>query len=183
MDTYLSEIYESFSKVQGWLLAVLGIVISIVAFVFVPSTAVTLKVIVPIGAVILIVIAILIDLSIRLYRRAKKPLPRVRFGLAPPSSYPESVAILLLDSSDLFGQDSIVSIYRLEEQFERFAGLGFVSTIQENGLVQVIVTEAYATDDEDFWKGVRGNNGTMLSTLSVKPFITRTMMARGDQNG
>jgi hypothetical protein len=76
--------------------------------------------------------------------------------------------ILILGSSKLFGHNSIVAIYYTEDQFERLIGMGIVSNIQENGLIQVVV-ERHLPECDELWKAILSNKADKIKNLIVKP--------------
>lgn len=77
--------------------------------------------------------------------------------------------ILILGPSKLFGHNSIVAIYYTEDQFERLIGVGTVSNIQENGLIQVAV-EQHLPECDEIWKAILLNKADKIKNLIVKPY-------------
>lgn len=54
-------------------------------------------------------------------------------------------------------------------------GIGYVLTIQENKLVQVLVTRSVDEEFQSFWEKVTRNDGAVLSKLVIKPSIPRIL--------
>ncbi|MEJ0018176.1 MAG: hypothetical protein WDN25_16750 [Acetobacteraceae bacterium] len=90
----------------------------------------------------------------------------------------EAVTTLVLGRSDLFGVNILVTIYYVEhlgpgrdDMFERQIGIGLVTNVQQNGLVQVTVLEEIPAH-AGVWQRVRNREATVLSQLVVKPSIS-----------
>jgi hypothetical protein len=111
---------------------------------------------------------------------ARGRLPRVLHVSAPASSNDavNRPVTLVLDRSDLFGVNILVTIYYVErlgpgrdEVFERQIGIGRVANIQQNGLVQVVVLAEVSTHAE-LWQRIRNREAAALSQIVVKPSIS-----------
>lgn len=122
--------------------------------------------------VFLILLIILLDCVYHLNSRTKHILPRVVQARPPHAIHSESHCLLLLSASPLFGQDSLVSIYSKESEFEILIGVGFVTAIQENGLIQVVVIEN-ANEESTTWQDISKNDQTLLKKLIVKPSVVK----------
>ena len=81
----------------------------------------------------------------------------------------KQTGVLVLEPSKLFSHNSIVAIYYIEDQFEKLIGLGTVSNIQENGLIQVAVIE-YLPERDETWKAILSNKADKIKSLIVKPY-------------
>jgi|SRR5690625_3766859 len=126
----------------------------------------------PIAVVTLILVASCIDLSIRSFKMSTASLPNVIAGLDPPSNRDSAVGILLLDATNQLSHDSLVSIYRKENAFEVLFGVGHVFTIQEDGKVQILITDIESQQAEEA-KRIRQNDAAFLKTIIVKTAIPR----------
>ena len=104
------------------------------------------------------------------------PLPKVKQGTKPPSLYTSAVALLLLEKTEIFGHESLVSVYYKEDNYEILIGLGFISTVQENGLIQVIVQSNVDDRYNDTWKLITSNNTNALERILVKPTIPKSIL-------
>lgn len=175
-----SEIYHAFKRVKGYPLSFFCIGLSIVLFILAPDTSVSLKYLVPIGVLFLLFFAVLFDFGFHCFSKMIYVIPVVKQGLIPPPLYNEAEALLLLSESELFAIDAIVSIYYKDESYEPLIGSGFVITIQENGLIQVIVQKCHDDRYTDTWNKVRENNGTILKNLIIKPLVPKTLLFSGE---
>jgi hypothetical protein len=73
--------------------------------------------------------------------------------------------LLLLDPSDMFGFDAVVSVYRKNGDFEEMVGIGRVRTIQENGFIQVTIEQTDPSADGEFLTNL---SELVISTRSRK---------------
>lgn len=115
MQSYLKELYESFRRVHGIPAVLVGFALNILVFVLKPDQTFSVKIILPVGVVILLILMTYIDLSLRLHVLAQKVLPKVKHGSKAIPPYQDAVAILLLEGSQLFGHESLVTIYQMQE--------------------------------------------------------------------
>ena len=88
-----------------------------------------------------------------------------------------AIVTLVLDRSELFGFDVLVTIYFTErfeqggdQVFERLIGVGRVSNVQQNGLVQVEVLVEVAGHAE-IWQRVRNREQSAIAQVVVKPSV------------
>lgn len=168
---------RAFLTHYGWILAIAGVVLGVIAWVWKPSESVPL-------AVFVIATSTLLSLCFLLLKVAYDAfdshiLPKVIKGLAVPASYPAGVALILLEPSRLFANDLVVSIYRNVGGMEILVASGFVVSTQADNSMQILVTSQMdeADDAESFWKSVLVNNETSMSQLVVRPGIPRTVLA------
>ncbi len=173
-NSFFREFYESFIRVRGVPLTFIALILGFIYFYFSSdTTSVQLKVILPIIVIMLIFIITFYDLSYKLFIKAKHVLPHVIQAHKPPPIYPDAITILLLENSDLYGHESIVSIYYIEEEFEVFIGLGFILTRQDNGYIQVLVTNQIEKTYSEMWQKVCQNDAKILPKLLVKPSLPK----------
>ena len=158
MNNYWKELYYAFRRVHGYLIAIVGIAMSLVSFYFVTSDTVLVKHLIPFAIMVLIIVFTLLDLSYNLYVERTKVLPKVRQAKSPQSINKPAIAWLLLDQSPVFGHESLISVFYEDGDFEVLVGSGFIQTVQENGLVQVLVTDNFNDTDPEFWEKVCGND-------------------------
>lgn len=166
------EIYQSFLRTKGFVLGILPLAIAWLLWVYQPDAAVKIKWAIPLIALFLIIIVVLLDCIYHLNNQAKHILPRVLQAREPHAIHSESHCLLLLSESPLFGQDSLVSIYSRESDFEILIGVGFVTAIQENGLIQVVVIEN-SNEESSIWDKISNNDQTLLKKLIVKPSVVK----------
>jgi hypothetical protein len=170
MRSFPEHLYDSFSRVNGWLLGGLGLLLSIATFFFGPETKLVVGWLVAVAAVSTVLFAILLDAAYSGWKSSRRGLPEVRKALAPPLNYPGIVRILIVDPSDLFGVDALVSVYLKDDEYERLIGIGRVITVQTNGFLQIglsPITEA----DPEIEKKLDSNDASLLKKLLIKPSI------------
>ena len=175
MSTW-SELYEAFRRIKGWVLGLVGVVLSVIAYEWAATTKISLRVLVPILLVTLIAFLTLADAFFEA-RRRRSQLPRVRRAIPPTALYADARAILLVEASDIFSHDAMVSVFTRTNDFELLIGVGFVATVQENGLIQVCVLPDDEESTLDTWQRILQNNKDELSQLLVKPSIPRAHFA------
>jgi hypothetical protein len=174
----LQELYDAFRRVNGYALSAIGVLVSLAGYAWLPDTRVSLRLLLPPGILCLVLILTLWDATVEANRRRAR-LPRVRRAIPPTPLYSDARAILLLDKSELFSQDAMVSVFSKSNDFEVYAGVGFVAVVQEDGLIQVCVQ--MPRDDEDdvhgeLWVRVMQNNVDELANLRVKPSFSRNLI-------
>jgi len=171
----LSELYEAFRRVNGYAMGAIGLLVTVVGIFLLPSWSLSARLLVPIGVIVLIVILTLLDAvyDLRL-RRAR--LPRVIRANPPGAPYGGARAMLLLEKSELYSHDSVVSVYSRQKDFELLIGVGFVATVQQNGLIQVAVDSIPDDAVAETWQRVLQNNVDELSQLLVKPSVPNSIL-------
>jgi hypothetical protein len=171
----LSELYEAFRRVNGYALSAVGLVVTVLGVVLIPSWSVSVRLLVPLGVIILIVVLTLLD-AVHDLRLRRARLPKVIRANPPGTLYGSARAVLLLEKSELFSHDSVVSVYSRKQDFEQLIGVGFVSTVQQNGLVQVAVGPTSDESADETWQRVLQNNRDELSQLLVKPSVPNSIL-------
>ena len=98
-------------------------------------------------------------------------------GKTLPSKDETTRALCLLEPSEFFSYDTLVSFYYIDdEEFEQLVGIGTVVNIQENKLIQVELTnpvEGY----EGIVKKLANNDAHALKKTVVKPSIPKKYLA------
>jgi hypothetical protein len=170
MKTFSRHLYDSFLRVNGWVLGGLALIFSIAVFFFRPEDKVAVGWLIATIAAALVMLAITVDAAHCGWRASRRGLPDVRKTLDPPATYRGIERILIVDPSDLFAVDAVVSVYAKEDEYERLIGIGRVLTIQTNGYLQIgisTLTESSAA----ITKKLSGNDASFLKTLIVKPSV------------
>jgi hypothetical protein len=170
MHSFSEHLYASFTRINGWLFGTVGLVVSVGAFFFGPDTKVVVGWLVALAAVASVFLGVLSDAAYSGWKSSRQALPGVRKALVPPQNYPGIVKVLIVDSSDLFGVDALVSIYVKEDEYERLLAIGRVLTIQTNGFLQVGLTNLTDMDAETE-KKLDANDAALLKRLLIKPSI------------
>jgi len=170
MRTIGTEIFESARRTQAWLLGVLGLLVAFSSFWITPNSTLPTRWVVVAGTPLVVLAVVLVDLTIRLHRQTGVRLPPVRAVHSRAAAKGDSHLLLLLAASELFGHQVAVSIYSRIDEFEVMIGIGFVSTIQVDGTIQVEVSKRVSAYD-DVWTQVKSNDRRALQALVVKPSV------------
>ncbi|MFX0202347.1 MAG: hypothetical protein ACFFCW_40085 [Candidatus Hodarchaeota archaeon] len=169
--SFATHLYASFKATYGPFLTFASIALAVIVYFVVPSTFVIAgKYFIIVGLLGLYVFWLLLHAAYTAFSFRSISLPRVLYGQSPPDLFSSSVALLVMDSSSLFSYGSMVSIYFIENEIERFVGVGRVVNIQEDKKIQVLVM--HNVEFTDGWEAIRGNNATKLKNLIVKPTVT-----------
>ncbi len=180
MKNYFLNLYQSFNRIHGIPLSLLGIGLAVIAFIYSPSDSISLKIAVPIFVIFFIMLFTFADNSIQNFSKLSNVLPKVKQAREPTTIYKEAKVILLLEASDIFAHETLVSVYYLENDFERLIGVGFILTIQGNGLIQVLVNKPIEEQDDNIWEKICQNDVIVLKKLQVKPSIPKMLERLGE---
>jgi hypothetical protein len=181
MGSFSADLWKSFNRVQGTLLSVLSLLLAIASFFYTPAAEIRFNwkwvfVGLPIYAAIC---ATLIDMLIRARGHSRVRLPRTRHVVINEGRGSDAFTtiILVLEASELFGVNILVTIYYSEnlgvgdgEIFERPIGVGRVINVQQNGLIQVLLI-AEVPSHADLWQRIRRREVGALAQLVVKPSV------------
>jgi hypothetical protein len=162
-------IWDAFLFVQGPLLALVAIALGILTPLLKPDAVVSIGWFIAVAAVALIACIVLFQAARSAFGRAQRPYPAIRRSMEPQAGY-TCVRLLILDPSDLYFSESMVSILRKEDDLEVLIALGAVFNVQENGIVQVGVLK-YITEDEELIARIDANDAQSLRNLIVKPSV------------
>lgn len=160
-----SEFIESFRRCKGVLWGMGGLAISIITFYVTPETSLSIKWLIPLGLAIALLIHCLWDLAFRCHEKAKPLAPRVIQGRSVKGG---KSSLVLVEPNCDFYFEQFVSFYVLDGSFEVLAGVGYVANIQANGLILVQVVNE-SEGQKKLWENVRENNGTIISSIIIKP--------------
>ena len=162
--------WRSVRKTGGPLIAVVGFVVSVIAWRFAPQTSVPLWIVVVIGALGIGLLAAALDAMFESIAAAGQSLPSVKWTGPPPSTYRHAVALLILEPSELFAQGSLVSIYRQNDLYEELIGIGWVVSVQQNRSIQVAVRRL-VDSAADVLPRLLQDDSSLLRSLLVKPSV------------
>lgn len=168
MRSFTHHLYDSFLRINGWLIGGLALALSIAVFFFGPEAKVAIGWLVATIAASVFLLALFADAAFAGWRASRRGLPEVRKALEPPANYSGVARILIVDPSDLFGVDAIVSVYAKEDEYERLIGIGRVLTIQTNGYLQIGIS-TLTEPDGDTARKLIANDAGFLKKLLVKP--------------
>ena len=168
------EFLHSFLRLQGLILALVGIAVGIVVWWFTPQTQVRVAWVWIVVLVSVVIIWLLVDVARRLFNRPIHFLPKVVTSIE--SNGLSQRPILILERSDLFGHGSLVSMFFIDDNgIELQAGSGQVLTIQTDRRIQVEVTH-WATAHVAVLDRVKSGSSDTLARLLVKPSVTHASM-------
>ena len=128
----------------GTALGLIGLVAIIASYFGTPSTGVVpLRWFLISIFTFLYLLAVLCRLSWLAYQEIVTAPPKVRYAKEPPGAFDGAHALLLLEPTPNLSHEALVSIYYLENEIEKLAGLGKVINVQNDGKVQVLVIADY----------------------------------------
>lgn len=166
----LAEFAASASQLQGLILGLVGVALGVIAWLSAPAAQVRVAWLWITIIAFLIVIWLLIDTCRRLHQRPVHYLPRVLKSI--PNNGLNNNPILILESSELFGYGSLVTIFFVNDQdIELQVGSGHVSTIQTDRKIQVEITQ-WATAHQSVLQRVVDASVDTLGRLLIKPTVT-----------
>lgn len=129
----------------------------------------------PIKTVLGVIIPIIFVLFIfLLYYKTKSdinPFARVNSGRLRYEDDPNSTLLCILDPSNNFFRDMLVSFYYLDD-YEELIGIGTVSDIQVDGRIQVEMDYYHERYKQIINKLKNNNKKTLLKTI-VKPYVPK----------
>lgn len=182
-NSFWSIIYASFREIKGWSLAFIGIILSLLFWHFSPNKSISLGWFVPIGVICLIIIITLSDAIYKNFKINRYILPKVLVGREPSTKTQGEKVLCLLEPSELFSHDTLVSFYYIgDENFEQLIGIGTVINIQEDGKIQAVMIYSINEYEEKI-KKLAKNDASILRKIRVKPNIPRRYLAIISQGG
>jgi hypothetical protein len=108
--------------------------------------------------------------SYKLFGLVQKRLPNVLTTKTLPNRTGALDFICLLEPSELFSHGNLVSFYYDEDSYERIIGIGQVINIQENGIIQVIMSQQ-VEGHEGVISQLKIANTDTLKKVKIKPTI------------
>jgi hypothetical protein len=173
-ESFWASIWVSFLRANGVLIGVLAVVVSVAFWLVAPDTSVPLGLALPIGLLCLVLIVTLGNAAYENFRRSRRLLPSVLHARKPPAETLGAKVLCLLEPSELFSHDALVSFYYVDEEgFEQLIGMGVVLNVQEDRKIQVALTQAIEGHVEKLEKLVQ-NEARILKKIRVKPDIQKT---------
>jgi hypothetical protein len=178
VDSFWRDAWASFKAVFGPILAGAAFVLALLGPLYAPAavTQVSLLWLAVSGLVAMAVLLAALNMVLAARRGASGRLPKTRYAHVGSEGATGPVT-LVLDRSELFGFNVVVTIYynkRLEqnrdEVIERLIGVGRVANVRQNGLVQVIVLVELPTHVK-LWERIRNRDATAIAQVVVKPSI------------
>lgn len=115
-----------------------------------------------------------LNVSLNEAQKLSLKIPRVKYVKSAPKLYNNAFALFLVEPTQLLSYDAIVSIYYLEDGIERLVGVGKVINVQENKMIQIIITHDY--DFEDKLNKLMNNSKEELDKLILKTSIPNSIL-------
>ena len=123
--------------------------------------------------IVIFLIILFIRFSINLYEDRRQNCEILHIRESYGNYKIENSVILLTTYAEYFTESGIVSIFHLENGFERQIGLGQIINIQENKTVQILMFDI----DHDFsCEQLIKNEPDLRKRLRVKPIIKMTSL-------
>jgi hypothetical protein len=166
----LDYLYDSFARSLGLPVALLSLALGFVLWIFKSSDCMPLWASIPTISLLLMILFVFYD-SLRASIKSKR-MPKVRSAKESSSDIegPRRLT-LLVDPSDLFYINTMVTLYGQENDFEIQIGLGYVETINDKKFIQVLVFEEPAGVNDEFWRGIAANKIDYLARLRLRPSV------------
>jgi signal transduction histidine kinase len=166
-------VWSNFLKIQGVLLGVIGIAL----WFFSPQTTISLGLFLLIVILCIVIILTFASTAYELFITSKQSfyLPKVIGSKKRTLTNQRIYLIFLLEPSELFSYDTIVSFYYLEDDFEQLIAIGRVRNIQQDSKIQVEVTD-YVSGYEEIFNRLEKNDYTALEKTRVKPNIPKAYL-------
>ncbi|NCS76395.1 MAG: bZIP transcription factor [Microcystis aeruginosa K13-07] len=184
-------IWSSFNEIQGVLLGLLGFLGGIALIRYPDHTSIPLDLVIIVSFFTLLLIATLLSAVNALLRQKQKleaevkQLQEVNQKLETEIKQRIIPKILrvqkdannslqcLLESSDLFAAQFIISFYYTDEDdFERLIGVGFVESINNKGQIQVVIDRPEITY-QDILDKLANNDLKVMQQTRVSPSVTK----------
>lgn len=190
-------LWESLKSVYSAIIGIASLVVSVVLWLYVPDTQASLRVIVPLTILVLVLllaaVVTLLNAALEANREANAErrnyeavqaeyndykarggggLPRVIEGRNPlPGT--EAALLCILDPSELFSYDTMVSFFSVSRQgVEVLVGIGFVTHVQDDRKIHATMM-LVEDGQEDFAERLRQNESEAVRTTLVKPGFPR----------
>lgn len=171
--SFWSILWLNFRKTEGVVLALIGIAL----WFFSPQTTISLRLFLRIVILGLVIIVTFASTAYELFLTSKQSfyLPKIIGSKKKALANQQNYLIFLLEPSELFSYDTIVSFYYLDDDFELLIAVGRVNNIQQDRKVQVEVTD-YVRGYEEIFNKLENNDSTALKRTRVKPNIPKAYL-------
>ena len=119
-------------------------------------------------ALFLIILTIAIEILIDSLKSVENSFPRIRNILVDNGQVK-----FILPRSRLYNIDTMISIYYVKDEYEKFIGSGFVENIQETGAIIIHVDYTREGADEE-WAEILNSRSRKFKHIIVKPSVPRS---------
>lgn len=171
-------VWRNFLNIQGVLIAVISLALSIFLWIFTPRINIPLWLFLIVVILALVLILTFASTAYELFSSSKRlfPLPRVLLSKKIAAKNQRIDFIFLLEASELFSNDALVSFYYFDnDNFEQLIAIGRVRNIQQDSKVQVEVIYALS-GCEDILNKLEQNDTLFLKRTRVKPNIPKAYL-------
>jgi len=165
-ETLFDLLWRNFLKIHGLIGG--GIILAVLLWIFPPEIIVSLRIAIPILIILVLVIITLFAATYESFNSRQKILPSILYSRREPNQ----LLKCLLEPSELFSQNSLVSFYFYnDDDFEVLIGIGKVESIHENNGKIQIELQSYDPNQEDLINSLGNNDTTAKSKVLIKPNI------------
>lgn len=169
-QSVLGEFAQSAGRLQGVILGLVGVAAATIVWFVAPDLQIRVAWLWVVTTPLLIIIWLLIDVARRLIAKPSHLLPKVVTAL--PSNGLNHLPILILEPSELFGFQAVVTIYYLNNaDIELQVGNGHVLTIQTDRRIQIEVTH-WAKAHNSVLNEIKLAAPDTLKRVLIKPTAT-----------
>lgn len=165
---FWSLIWSSFLKIGGIPIGFIALAVAVLVWLFPPNINIPLGLALPVLILCIIIILTFANAADESFKMSERILPKITYGTTQ-----QAKVLCLLEPSELFSHDTLVSFYYVENSFEQLIGIGTVINIQEDGKIQVSMTDPIEGFEETITR-LGQNDNTILDNIKVKPNIPRT---------
>ncbi len=156
----------SFSTITGGIFAIFAFI----AWVLKAERPIPLYVCVLAVVITSYLVLVFIKFSTILYDNSKRKCTVLRIIESYGNFKSDSSAIALTTYADYFTENGVVSIFYLDNGFEKPIALGQIINIQEDKKVQILMLNI----DSKYREGLLRNDAEMLEKIRVKPIVKIT---------
>ena len=160
----LKSFLTSFSAIIGGLISIFAFV----SWILKPEQRIPLSVCVPFLGFMVFLLLVFIKFSTNLYDTRKQKCTVLCIREPYKNVKLEGSVMALTTYADYFTENGLVTIFYLEDDFERKIGIGRIVNIQENKKVQILI---YNIDPEFSREKLLNNSKEFLERLLVKPIV------------
>lgn len=171
-QSVLGVIVTTATERQSLVLGLIGVAVAIIAHLVVVDQKVPLWAFWYLAIFLIIIVGVCIAALKTALDSEKISLPSIRAVIEDNAD--KELPFLLLDSSELFGHSTLVSIYHrnAESGFEALIGHGTVYTVQSDLRIQVKI-DKWLPGNDDLITSIKSQNGAILSQTLVRPSVQR----------
>jgi len=134
-NSFWGYIWLRFYSIQGLLLAVIGLIFSLITW-FAVNASTSTKVLVITILVLVVLLVVAINAAYSLFLRRSRVLPKI-IAVRPNTSVSNADFVCVLEPSEWFSQGILVSFYDYDGKYEQLIGIGRVLIVQDDGKIQV----------------------------------------------